>query len=104
MRNQAAQTSQILASLGENRTPVSASSRALVHVGDHILNLHKAARMGDVSGIEKLLHNPAVDINARDVDGCTPLHLTSTAEAASKLLSLGCSKDAEDKEGRTALQ
>lgn len=48
--------------------------------------LHKAAYEGNTMGLRQLLRNAAVDVNARDEYGQTPLHLALNADIAKHLL------------------
>ena len=66
--------------------------------------LHKAAASGDLLKVKQALRSWGVDVNARDEDGCTPLHLAKTAEVARRLATTDNVRiNTEDYEGRSAL-
>jgi ankyrin repeat protein len=66
--------------------------------------LHMASSAGDILQVRRLLRTPNVDINARDENGCTPLHLCSTSEVCQKLLAdRRIDRNVEDYEGRSVL-
>ncbi|KAK3691563.1 hypothetical protein LTR37_018572 [Vermiconidia calcicola] len=66
--------------------------------------LHEAAGRGDPQDVRVLLRSPTIDVNSRDGDGCTPLHLASSGEVAKRLLNdKRIDKNLEDYSGYTAL-
>lgn len=66
--------------------------------------LHNAAAAGDLLKVKQALRSWGVDVNARDEDGCTPLHLAKTADVARRLIAQdGLRVNAEDNEGRSPL-
>ncbi|KAK5136970.1 hypothetical protein LTR08_001477 [Meristemomyces frigidus] len=66
--------------------------------------LHKAAEAGEAQRLRQLLRLPQADINAKDENGCTPLHLASTVEVIKRLMGdKRVNLHAENFEGQTAL-
>ena len=61
------------------------------------------AAMGGYTEIIKLLIDEGADVNAKDDDGHTPLHLTSYKEQALLLITKGADVNAKDKNGFTPL-
>lgn len=68
--------------------------------------LHRAAQSNHTAAID-FLAKAGANIEAKDNDGCTPLHLSACVEglpaAVSVLLRHGAEKDAIDNQGRSAL-
>ena len=97
------QTSRILSSLEESKKPTPPPPPHATRPDCLAVPLHEAARAGELLKVKQLLRSSTTDINVRDENGCTALHLASTAEVAKKLLARTVNKAAEDNEGRTAL-
>jgi ankyrin repeat protein len=64
--------------------------------------LHFAAAGGDWFEVERLLR-AGYDINAKNGEGQTPLHMAMDSEVARLLLESGAHVDAQDEEGQTPL-
>ena len=64
--------------------------------------LHAAAARGCTDAVKLLLVNN-VEVNAKDHDGFTPLHLTASADVAGLLLAKGADVNAKAKNGWTPL-
>jgi ankyrin repeat protein len=67
--------------------------------------IHDAAKNGDLAGVQAEL-DKGVDVNAKNVDGETPLHWTASAghkEIAELLIANGADVNAKDKGGWTPL-
>lgn len=63
-----------------------------------------AAAAGDLLKVRQALRSWGVDVNARNGDGCTPLHIARTADVAKKLIATETVRlAAEDKDGRGPL-
>lgn len=100
------QTNQILLTLGsDGKRSISPAPPYESITSSHVTTLlHEAAAAGDILKLKQLLRPSNLDINARDKDGCAPLHVASTFEAAKRLLGeRNIEKNLEDNEGRTAL-
>lgn len=68
------------------------------------LPLHQASLEGDTMKLRQLLRSAAVDVNARDENGYTPLHLAPNAEIAKHLLrDKRVDIGSDDYEGRSVL-
>jgi ankyrin repeat protein len=68
-------------------------------------DLHYAARDGNLTLAEKLIHQGA-DVNLTDKQGWTPLHFAAQAESAgvaTRLLDAGARIDPKDAHGNTPL-
>lgn len=66
--------------------------------------LHQASAGGETTKVRQLLRDASIDVNARDEQGCTPLHLAVGAETARYLLrDKRIDHGAEDYVGRSAL-
>jgi ankyrin repeat protein len=61
-----------------------------------VVDVHAAARLGDVARLERLLVDDAGLVHARGGDGQTPLHFAKTVETATLLLDRGAAIDALD--------
>ena len=69
-----------------------------------LLPLHRSAASGETTKVRQLLRDPSIDVNARDEQGCTPLHLAANADTAKYLLrDKRIDHGAEDYVGRSAL-
>ncbi|XP_064109244.1 transient receptor potential cation channel subfamily A member 1 homolog isoform X2 [Macrobrachium nipponense] len=68
--------------------------------------LHYAAQTTTTDVLQELLRNKAIDVNAANYKGLTPLHMAAekgAREACMKLLRRGARVEATDKQSRTAL-
>ena len=64
--------------------------------------IHDAAVFGNIEAVKKHLAAGA-DVNAKDENGETPLHLAATKETAELLIAEGADVNAKDKDGVTPL-
>jgi len=71
-------------------------------VGDFTTPLHDAALNGHKEVAELLIEKGA-DVNAKNNDGETPLHLTTNKEIAELLIAKGADVNAKDRVGKTPL-
>lgn len=87
------------------RTPSTVPPyEGIVGKGPRATPLHTAAAAGDLLKVKKALRSWGVDVNARDEDGCAPLHLAKTADVARRLIAQdGLRLNAEENEGRSPL-
>ncbi|KAJ2987357.1 hypothetical protein NUW58_g4552 [Xylaria curta] len=81
---------------------------SLHNVRDHLkmTPLHVAALTGNLDAVEALLEISAIEIDAQDKDGDTPLHLAAMnniGETCVRLLAAGASSSAENARGLTPL-
>lgn len=73
-------------------------------VNTRTLLLHQASAGGETTKVRQLLRDPSIDVNARDEQGCTPLHLAENADVAKYLLrDKRVDHGAEDYVGRSCL-
>ena len=78
----------------------------VVHANDPAAALRRAAEIGDVPGLQTLLHEQ-IDIEARDSSGRTALMLATVRgqiKAVEVLLAHGADPNATDAQGNTPLR
>lgn len=68
------------------------------------LPLHISSACGEITKVRQFLRDTSIDINARDEQGCTPLHLAASGDTVKYLLrDKRIDHGAEDYVGRSAL-
>lgn len=73
-------------------------------VNTRALLLHQASADGETTKVRQLLRDASIDVNARDEQGCTALHLAANADVAKHLLrDKRIDHGAEDYVGRSCL-
>ena len=94
----------VLVGCGESQqsatAPEAKPESATVKVPD--ISIHEAAEDGNIEAVKQHIA-AGTDVNAKNVDGWTPLHLATTKEIAELLIAEGADVNAKDYLGRTPL-